>query len=393
MRAHMSSARRRSRRVASAAVTLAAVLAACGSETKTGAGFATQLNDVCRTLDGAISGLPSASLDDIASSAATAGKAVAAAVAAAGKLNAPADVSTATKTFIANLGDEATLLGDIAAAAKNGDQATVDTKAAALNSLIGATTKVADEIGATRCAMDPMFGVTTPAGTIPVITTPVLTVPTGTVPNLTVPELTVPPIIIPSVTAPDVTIPNVTIPNVTIPNVTIPNVTIPDVTIPNVTIPNVTIPDVSGPAGTKTFEDIAASLTVRGEYALRPLEDDLIQFFLNSLRATPAMNAASGNYGGIQVIDTRNDRAFGRVFGFAFDQPLAPGSLDAWITVAAAPSPTRNTVIAGKSGRQFTDSTGAELFVVGDDTSGFFVIVGSNGLTLGSAVANFFASF
>ena len=378
MRAHMSSARRRSRRVASAAVTLAAVLAACGSETKTGAGFATQLNDVCRTLDGAISGLPSASLDDIASSAATAGKAVAAAVAAAGKLNAPADVSTATKTFIANLGDEATLLGDIAAAAKNGDQATVDTKAAALNSLIGATTKVADEIGATRCAMDPMFGVTTPAGTIPVITTPVLTVPTGTVPNLTVPELTVPPIIIPSVTAPDVTIPNVTIPNVT---------------IPNVTIPNVTIPDVSGPAGTKTFEDIAASLTVRGEYALRPLEDDLIQFFLNSLRATPAMNAASGNYGGIQVIDTRNDRAFGRVFGFAFDQPLAPGSLDAWITVAAAPSPTRNTVIAGKSGRQFTDSTGAELFVVGDDTSGFFVIVGSNGLTLGSAVANFFASF
>jgi hypothetical protein len=379
----MSSARRRSRRVASAAVTLAAVLAACGSETKTGAGFATQLNDVCRTLDGAISGLPSASLDDIASSAATAGKAVAAAVAAAGKLNAPADVSTATKTFIANLGDEATLLGDIAAAAKNGDQATVDTKAAALNSLIGATTKVADEIGATRCAMDPMFGVTTPAGTIPVITTPVLTVPTGTVPNLTVPELTVPPIIIPSVTAPDVTIPNVTIPNVTIPNVT----------IPNVTIPNVTIPDVSGPAGTKTFEDIAASLTVRGEYALRPLEDDLIQFFLNSLRATPAMNAASGNYGGIQVIDTRNDRAFGRVFGFAFDQPLAPGSLDAWITVAAAPSPTRNTVIAGKSGRQFTDSTGAELFVVGDDTSGFFVIVGSNGLTLGSAVANFFASF
>ncbi len=383
MRAHMSSARRRSRRVASAAVTLAAVLAACGSETKTGAGFATQLNDVCRTLDGAISGLPSASLDDIASSAATAGKAVAAAVAAAGKLNAPADVSTATKTFIANLGDEATLLGDIAAAAKNGDQATVDTKAAALNSLIGATTKVADEIGATRCAMDPMFGVTTPAGTIPVITTPVLTVPTGTVPNLTVPELTVPPIIIPSVTAP----------NVTIPNVTIPNVTIPNVTIPNVTIPNVTIPDVSGPAGTKTFEDIAASLTVRGEYALRPLEDDLIQFFLNSLRATPAMNAASGNYGGIQVIDTRNDRAFGRVFGFAFDQPLAPGSLDAWITVAAAPSPTRNTVIAGKSGRQFTDSTGAELFVVGDDTSGFFVIVGSNGLTLGSAVANFFASF
>lgn len=368
MRAHMSSARRRSRRVASAAVTLAAVLAACGSETKTGAGFATQLNDVCRTLDGAISGLPSASLDDIASSAATAGKAVAAAVAAAGKLNAPADVSTATKTFIANLGDEATLLGDIAAAAKNGDQATVDTKAAALNSLIGATTKVADEIGATRCAMDPMFGVTTPAGTIPVITTPVLTVPTGTVPNLTVPELTVPPIIIPSVTA-------------------------PNVTIPNVTIPNVTIPDVSGPAGTKTFEDIAASLTVRGEYALRPLEDDLIQFFLNSLRATPAMNAASGNYGGIQVIDTRNDRAFGRVFGFAFDQPLAPGSLDAWITVAAAPSPTRNTVIAGKSGRQFTDSTGAELFVVGDDTSGFFVIVGSNGLTLGSAVANFFASF
>ena len=364
MRTRKSPASPTARWASASVLLISATLASCGSDSKTSPNFATQLNDVCRTLDGAVSGLPSATPAEVAASAESAASALSAAVTSAAKLSAPKEVATQAKTFIANLGDEAKLLGEISAAAKSGDQATLGAKTTALNKLIGETTKVADEIGATRCSLDPLFVAAAPVDTIPVVTVPPITVPA-------------------------VTIPPVTIPPVTIPQVTIPNVTIPSVTIPNVTIPN-------GPnnaAGSRKFEDIAASLTVRGAYELRPLADELMNIFLNSLGSTPAMNAASVQYGGIEIVDSTNGGPFGRVFGVAYDQPVAAGTLEAWTTAVAKPSPTRDSVIDGKTGKQFTDSSGAEYFVVGDDTSGFFIFVASNGLTLGSAVTNFFKSF
>lgn len=374
MRTRKSPASPTARWASASVLLISATLASCGSNSKTSPNFATQLNDVCRTLDGAVSGLPSATPAEVAASAESAASALSAAVTSAAKLSAPKEVATQAKTFVANLGDEAKLLGEISAAAKSGDQATLGAKTTALNKLIGETTKVADEIGATRCSLDPLFVAAAPVDTIPVVTVPPITVPVITVPPITVPAVTIPP---------------VTIPPVTIPQVTIPNVTIPSVTIPNVTIPN-------GPnnaAGSRRFEDIAASLTVRGAYELRPLADELMNIFLNSLGSTPAMNAASVQYGGIEIVDSTNGGPFGRVFGVAYDQPVAAGTLEAWTTAVAKPSPTRDSVIDGKTGKQFTDSSGAEYFVVGDDTSGFFIFVASNGLTLGSAVTNFFKSF
>ncbi len=370
-------------------------LAACGTSNDgngKATGYAAQLNTICSALDKALSVLPPTPAK---ASATAASAAIATAGQAAAKLSAPANRSTEASTFAANLQQAAKLLTELAA----GNPSPASPQVATVNGLLAANTKLGDQLGATRCALDPLFApaVTAPSvtpatvtlPTVPDVTTPVTTPPVGTVSTPTLPVVTTPP-----VTAPVVTIPNITIPNITIPNITIPNITIPNITIPNVTIPQLTIPggqQTPGVAGQKRFEDLSKEITPKGNYAFNVVDQSALDTFLAALSATPAFAASSGVYGGIDIVDTTTNIKVGRVLAYVYDTPLAPGSLKDWIA-KVAPNPPHESTVAGIPGQQYRDASNFEEFVTGTDDKSFILAIGTNGLTLGAAVAAFFES-
>ena len=258
------------RAVTTVALLLTAV-AACGDSGVSGSDFANNVDAVCGTLDADLSDLvPPAAASEVAGFASSAAALYRDAIADLNKLSVPGGAAPAVvdaKSFVSNLGQQASLLDTIAAIA-GVDQPAADAAISQFEALGATNDGLAQSIGAERCVLDPLFSAVAPLPT---------TVP---------------------VTAPPVTSAPVTNP-----------------------------PTTQAPVGSdKDIITIGAELTPNGVFTFADAPSDLTQTYANILDIAPATASQPGTVSGVEVSDG-GDLPIARIFVFLPDQPLGPESV------------------------------------------------------------------
>jgi hypothetical protein len=308
------------RMMAIGAATLFTV-AACGSSggAQSTEAFSDQLAGICRTINRGIGDLDSAtSLSDVRSNANDASALYEDALNQLKKLKVP----TGDKQFagdvddlITSFEDQMDALDDIAKAARDNDQATVDSKIGELNDLHGESNDLADGLNISRCQIDTVFEATTTTTEAPTTTSPPLTLPI---------------------------------------------VTDPPTTLPPETLPPDTTPVVSNKTITPSTD-----LVPLGDYTFAEAPDTAMSGFQTLLDLAPSVAAQSGRIYGVDVIDSAGN-TMGRVFAFESDvDPLTPGSFEEVTPYITGDTPTTPKTVGTIDGLFWTDSDGTTNFLAG----------------------------
>jgi hypothetical protein len=312
------------RMVAVGAATLFA-LAACGGGgggAQSTEAFSDQLAGVCRTINRGIGDLdPAASLSEVRSNANDASALYEDALNELKKLKVP----TADKQFksdvedlITSFEDQMDALDDIAKAARDNDQATVDSKIGRLNDLQGESNDLADGLNISRCQIDTVFEAAT--------TTTTTEAPTTT----------------------------------TSPPLTLPIATEPPTTLPPDTLP----PDTTPATSNKTITP-STDLVPLGDYTFAEAPDTAMTGFQTLLDLAPSMAAQSGRIYGVDVIDSAGS-TMGRLFAFESDvDPLTPGSFEEVTPYITGDTPTTPKTVGTIDGLSWTDADGTHNFLAG----------------------------
>jgi hypothetical protein len=304
------------RMVVSASLLVTLVLTACGGDSArpTPAAFSDQLSSVCRTIGRGIGNLDQAtSLDEIRSNATDASALFESGINELHKLSIPTsdqEFAGDAGDLIASFEDQLDTLDAIAKAAKEGDQAAVDTKISKLTDQAADSNDLADSLDVSRCQFDPVFEV-----------------------------------------APPTTEPAVPL--------TLPIATLPPETLPFDTIPFNTAPGTSN----KTIES-SSGLVPKGDYTFADAPDDAMTSFQSLLDLAPSMAAQSGRITGVGVFDS-NGQVMGRVFAFESDtDPLTPGSVEEDTPYLTSDIPTTPRKIGTLNGLTWSDPDGTTYFLV-----------------------------
>lgn len=330
------------RAVATVAVLMASV-AACSDGGVSAGDFADDVDAVCGTLDADLSDLVQpASSAEVAGFAGSAAALYRDAIADLNKLSVPSGVAPAVvdaKSFVANLGQQVTLLDDIAATA-GVDQAAADATVAQFEALAATNDGLAQSIGAERCVLDPLFADVAPAPT-------------------TLPA-------------------------------TIPPVTNPPVTNPPATNPPVTSPPVTG--SNKTLLPLAGELAPNGVFTFAETEETFTQTYINILDIPPSTGSMPGRVSGVEVFDG-GDLPIARIFVFLPEQPLGPDSLAEVIELLSGGSTLTPATFGTLSGQTVLTDGGTYFIGSNDPTTVGLIMwaVAPEIETLGVAVEAFLA--
>jgi hypothetical protein len=306
------------------------VLAAAGcggSSAPSSKAFVGAVDEVCHTLDRALLTLdePTA-IDGVATYADKASRSFETALIALKKLPIPADKSAVTdgKDLLDNMDQEVTLLDDISAAAKAGDQSKVTAKTAQLDKLMSDTTKIATSLGATRCAIDPVLATmaTAPSTT----TTTTTTIPPTTVPDTTTPLTLVP---------------------------------------PPTTGQSPTTSRGSTGSSERKILPLAAAMSKNAKYTYADAPESITKNFVTVLDAVPDTASAPGKVGGVEVSD-RNGTKFARVFIFMPTDPLGTDAMKS-ITSTLVGSDSSQVITYGTlKGTVYHSSGNGYFFIAGN---------------------------
>jgi hypothetical protein len=295
-----------------AVVVFGAIAASCGgSDGPSSSAFVDRVNEVCRSLENDLGDLTApTSNDELAGFATGASKAYENALADMKALEVPSDqaIVSSAKNLVANFDDQVTALDDIAAAASAADQATIDSKIAAFDSLSTDNADLADSLGAGRCALDSLFSF----------------------------EI-----------APPVTDPPVTDPPVTDPPATDPPVTTP-------------VSDTN-----KTIETLATDLAPAQGFTFVESDQSVVETFIGIIDSAPTIAAVPGMVAGIDVVDGAGVVTT-RIFIYLPETTLPPGTPDELLPIITAGNPTTPGTYGILAGASYTD--GDKFYFVGTDT-------------------------
>jgi len=314
-------------RAMSTVAVLMVAAAACGDGGVSASDFANEVDAVCGTLAADLSDLaPPAAAAEVAGYSASAARLYRDAIADLSKLSVPGGAAPAVvdaKAFVANLGQQAAVLDDIAAAA-GVDQVAADASIAAFEALAATNDDLADGIGAERCVLDPLFSDLAP---------PVTTVPT-----------------------------------------TEPPVTNPPVTNPPVTNPPVTNPPVTSPAGSnKTIVTLGADLTPNGVFTFVDAAQDFTQTYVTLLDIAPSTASQPGTVSGVEVSDG-GTLPIARIFVYLPQQPLGPNSVSEVAGLLAGEGVLAPATFGSLTGQTVTTDTGV-FFIAGNNATSIAFIV------------------
>jgi hypothetical protein len=305
-----------------AGAAMMAVIPACGgsggvSSTK----FVDSVNEACRTLARDLRDIDEpSSVDAVGAYADKASLAYESALASLKKLPVPGDAKVVAdaKDLLANLDDQVNLLDDITAAAKSGDAGAVATKVSSFNKLTADNADVADSLGASRCALDPVLAAVATTSTTTTSTTPTTTT-------------------------------------------TAPPVTTTPVTLVRPTSPN-TVPPTGSPSSDKTILPLAAEMTKGGGYTFADADTSLVKSFVTLLTVVPSTSSATGKVAGVEVSD-KGGNMFSRVFLFYPDSALPAATMDEIVTAFAGTDPQQKGAIGKLQGVYYTSTAGRTFFV------------------------------
>jgi hypothetical protein len=276
--------------------------------------FVDKVDEVCRTLGNDLRDLTvPASSADVSAFAGGASKAYETALADLKQLEVPDDkaVVASAKGLVSNFDDQITTLDDIAAAAKAGDQTTVDAKIATFEQLGTDNNDLAAAVGASRCALDPLFAFEV---------------------------------------APPVTDPPVTDP-------------------PSTTAPADTLPPVTTVASTntnKTVSPLATDLAPAQGYTFVETGADTVNTFIGIIDSAPTIQAQSGLVAGVEVVDGSGIIA-ARIFVYLPDTALSPTAADELLPIVTAGAATTPATYGALTGLTYTD--GEKSFFIGTDNA------------------------
>lgn len=306
--------RANSKRVAiAAALVLGTVAASCGGDDgPSSSDFVDSVNEICRSLDNDLQDLATptsnAELSDFASGAS---KAYENALADMKALEVPSDDAAvaSAKGLVVNFDDQVTTLDDIATAAAAADQATIDSNIATFESLSSDNADLADELGADRCALDPLFffEVAPPVTDPPVTDPPVATTPVATAPVATAP--------------------------------------------------------VSG--SNKTIEPLASELAPAQGFTFVESDQAVIETFITVIDSSPTIAAVPGMVAGIDVVDAGGITTT-RIFIYLPETTLPAGTPDELLPIITDGNPTTPGTYGILTGVTYTD--GDKFYFVGTDT-------------------------
>jgi hypothetical protein len=310
------------RMVVSASIVVALTMTSCGGNSAgtTTAAFSDQLATICRTIGRGISNLDApASLDDVRSNASDASALYEDGLTELKKLTIPTSdkaFASDVKDLITSFEDQLDTLDAIAKAAKENDQAGVDTRMSKLSDQASESNDLADSLDISRCQLDPVFE--TVATTTPTTEPPVpLTLPIATVPVETIPPETFP-------------------------------------------------PDTTPLPSNKTILSSTDLVPLHPDaYSFADAPDEAITGFQTLLELAPSMAAQSGRISAVDVIDP-SGQTMGRVFAFESDtDPLPPGSFDEVTPIITSSTPTTPKTVGTLDGLAWTDPDGTVNFLVG----------------------------
>lgn len=322
-----------SKRFAAAFVVAATVLGACGGSGggANAATFTDGLQDACRTMDKDLEALDQpAEVAEFEDAADSASRIIEDGVADIKKLNAPKAQAGDADDLISNFEDQIDLLDQISTAARNGDEDTVASKIESLNKLTSKNEGLADDLDASKCALDPIFS-DTPA--------PPATDPPGTDPPVTDPPVTDPPVTEPPTTAAPATDPSTTAPPAANSN--------------------------------KRIFDASTELTASGAITFVPAPDNTVNLWQGFLDQSSVINPQPGNISGVDVRE--NGVGIGRVFIYIADSPLAPNSVEDLIPIVSAGAISIADTADGIPGISYVISDGTNFFLAAFE--GFIVWV------------------
>ncbi len=302
-----------SRRVAiGAALVMSAVVASCGgSDAPSSSDFVDRVNEICRSLDNDLSDLTApTSNDELSVFASGASKAYENALADMKALEVPSDqaVVASAKGLVANFDDQVTTLDDIAAAAKAGDQAIIDSNIATFDTLGTDNADLAGSLGAERCALDPLFSFeVAPPPTDPPVTEPATTTPVDTTPVDTTPA-----------------------------------------------------------AGTnKTIETLATDLAPAQGFTFVESDQAVVETFISVIDSSATIAAVPGMVAGVDVVDASGVTTT-RIFIYLPETTLPAGTPDELLPIITDGNPTTPGVYGLLAGVNYTD--GDKFYFLGTDT-------------------------
>ena len=305
------------RMVVATLITVALVVASCGSNTSgaSTAAFSDHLATVCRTIGRGIGTLDNAtSLDDVRSNATDASALYEDGVNELKKLKIPTsdkDFAADAADLIASFEDQLDTLDAIAKAAKEKNQDAVDAKISTLSDQAAGGNDLADNLNVARCQLDPVFAAA------------------------------------PVTTEPDVPL------------------TLPIATLPRETIPFDTASFDTTPPDTNKTVVSSAGLVPLGAYTFTDAPADAINGFQQLLDLAPTMAAQSGRITGLDVMGS-DGQLMGRLFVFESDtDPLTPGSLDEVTPYITSDAATTPLTVGTEAGVTWSDPDGTAYFLLG----------------------------
>lgn len=295
-----------------AVATLGFVTAACGGDSAPSSGeFVGRVDEICRTLGNDLDDLVQPTdLAGLSGFASDASKAFENSLADLKALKVPGDdaVVADAKQLVSTLDDQISTLDDMASAATAGDQATVDQHIATFTAAETDLAGTADDLGAGRCALDPLFAF----------------------------EVA--------------------------PPVTEPPVTEPPVTEPPVTEPPITEPPAA--SGNKTIEPFAVDMTAVPGFTFVDADQSIVETFLGIIETAPSVAAAPGMVAGIDVVDATGVTTT-RIFVFLPESPLPASTGDELVPIVANGATTTPGAYGFASGATYTD--GDKFYFIGAD--------------------------
>jgi len=323
-------------RAVSTVAVLMVTAAACSKSGVSAGDFVNKVDAVCGTLAADLSDLAQpAAAAEVAGFASSAASLYRDAIADLNKLSVPSGSAPAVvdaKTFVANLGQQAGLLDDIAVTA-GVDQAAADASIVAFEALATTNDDLADGIGAERCVLDPLFAD---------MATTVTTVP---------------------------------------------------VTDPPVTNPPVTNPPVTNQAGSnKTIVTLGADLTPNGVFTFVDAAQDLTQTYVTVLDIAPTTASQPGTVSGVEVSDG-GTLPIARVFVYLPEQPLTTAAVSEVAGLLAGEGVLAPATFGSLTGQTVTTDTSVFFIAGNNSTSIGFIMwaVASSIETLDFAIQGFLA--
>ncbi|HQV57291.1 MAG TPA: hypothetical protein PKV27_04705, partial [Ilumatobacteraceae bacterium] len=147
----------------------------------------------------------------------------------------------------------------------------------------------------------------------------------------------------------------------------------------------------SAGTGERIYEDVVSQLNPSADgYTFAQVDQSSIDNFLTYLSGVPAIAAADGFYGAVQI--EKAGKPFNRVFAFVPKTPLPDGTMLDFANSVAAPAPVTESMVGGINGQRFTSTDNYEFFIAGDETNGLFMFGAQNDADLQAGVTAFFQS-